>query len=661
MDSSSPIQVRVVYNPHILHLLYVKTRYLFNIINRHYRRRADLGDAVSYMLDCCILGGHHVDILVRDLALMMEHMQRESSPIQLGLCHFEVYLFRVIQTFRTPIEPVDALFSSGYYVCETKLSSIVTKETHRMTIQKLLREYVEGYYFNERTSKERVVLFFNLKRMMEKEVLDSRLDQEDSAFEIMYDQELTATLFYLYFLSELYCLNEIDNAKIKPSILIDTLIIKQRKFYTDSVAIPKHTVSEEFTLFDIMLQNAFNCLCIIYGDLVISRLRYYSKKATASEQLNQTDEQSSQSGGGFFSSLFYTEQTTKGTPSTTSTTSTNSTTKSPVKRILQDSSSSSSSSARQQLNSEYTLSRPLVEVLSPVVVSNLDGSLKILGHKNELYQVSASSTKLVPVSYLPLRENQLIYTLCMYRLAFDLKLAEAHPDCRTTTRNTKNSIRVGCYLCAYAKREKEGNNKIRDFIESCNSRDLENPCHGNNYDAEYRHLSESISQVHLDLLPSLTLRNFKTLISIFWLFEFMPLRIKGETVYHNLFRMIDPVTLLQDLSKTVTLSHLEKTMSEIISLCYKKLRLEQDQLMIVIEREQSVAMACELVNLFSASVSMQVSEIQRYERSVSTELMVDSAELYREVAAVLKIIYMGHVNVLLQVIMERHDHVNFDV
>jgi hypothetical protein len=647
---STPLQVRVVYNPHILHLLYVKTRYLFNVIDRHYRRRADIGDSFSYMLDCCVLGGHHVDILVRDLVLMMEHMQRELSPIQLGLCHFEVYLFRAIQTFRTPIEPQDSLFTSGNYVCETKLSSIVSKETHRMALQKLLREYVQDYYFNETKSIERVVLLFNLKAMMEKEVLDNRIDQEDSAFEIMYDQELTATLFYLYFLSELYCLNEIDNAKIKPTILIDTLIIKQRKFYTDSVALPKYVASAEFNVFDIMLQNAFNCLCIIYGDLVISRLRYYSKKATHSEQLNQTNNTNSS----FFSSLFYADQSTKWTPSAEITTATTTTTKSPVKRVLHESS-------RQQLNSEYTLTRPVVEVVSPVTVSSVDGSIKILGHKNDLYQMTTASTKLVPVTYLPLRENQLIYTLCMYRLAFDLKLAEAHADCRTMTRNTKNSIRVSCFLCAYAKREKEGNNKIRDFIEQCNSRDLENPCHGNNYDAQYTHLSESISQVHLDLLPSLTLRNFKTLISIFWLFEFMPLRIKGETVYHNLFRIIDPVTLLQDLTKTVTISHLEKTMSETISLCYKKLRLEQDQKMIVIEREQSVAMACEIVNLFSASVSMQVSEIQRYERSLSTELMVECTELYREVSGALKTIYMGHLNVLLQVIMERHDHVKFDV
>ncbi len=525
-----------------------------------------------------------------------------------------------------------------------------------MAIQKLLREYVQVYYFNESKSKERVVLLFNLKAMMEKEVLDNRIDQEDSAFEIMYDQELTATLFYMYFLSELYCLNEIDNAKIKPTILIETLIVKQRKFYTDSVALPKHVVSAEFNVFDIMLQNAFNCLCIIYGDLVISRLRYYSKKATLSQQLKETEEQAS--GSSFFSSLFYADQSTKWTPSADTTmTTTTTTTKSPVKRILHERNDSS----RQQLNSEYTLTRPVVEVVSPVVVSSVDGSFKTLAHKNDLYQMTASSTKLVPVTYLPLRENQLIYTLCMYRLAFDLKLAEAHADCRTTTRNTKNSIRMSCYLCAYAKREKEGNNKIRDFIEQCNSRDLENPCHGNNYDAQYKHLSESISQVHLDLLPSLTLRNFKTLISVFWLFEFMPLKIKGETVYHNLFRIIDPVTLLQDLTKTVTISHLEKTMSETISICYKKLRLEQDQKMTVIELEQSVAMACEIVNLFSASVSMQVSEIQRYERSLSTELMVECTELYREVSGALKTIYMGHLNVLLQVIMERHDHVNFDV
>lgn len=633
---------RVVYNPHILHLLYVKTRYLFNTINRYYRQRIESGhgdgNAFAYIVDCCVLGNHHVDVIVRDLVLMMSRMANTPFPIQLALCHFEVYLFRAIQTFRTALEPLDMLFTTGYYVCETKLSSVVTRDTHTLSLQRVLREYIEEYYFRPSVEKseQRIVLFFNLKSMMEKEVADNVIDKADSVFHIVYDQELSATLFYLYLMSELYCLNELDSARINPVVLLDTQVIKQRKLYQDAFTVETNVANGEFTLFQLTLVKAFHSLCVVYRDLVIDRLVYRSKSDTA---VVVVPEKESSTESGFFSSLFYASE---------STTSTTSTTK---RKVAID----------RHINNEYTLSRPVTDTVSPVLLNQRDGTTRVLGNKNDLYQVHSSNTVLVPVTYLPLEENPLIYTLCMYRVAFDLKLAEAHTRCRTTL-NTTNSIRNPCLLCAYGRREKEGNNKLKDFIQHCNSYDLENPCTHGDFVPQYTRLCEQIAQIHIDLLPSLTLRNFKTLISIFWLFEYMPITLKAETSYHNLFNIIDPITLLNDLSKTVTVTHLEKAMSQIILSCYKKLRIEYDATSInVIEREQSIAMASEIINLFSASVSMQINDIQRYERSLSTELTVDATQLFREVSTALKTIFLAHLNVLLQVIMERHDHVDFSI
>jgi len=40
---------------------------------------------------------------------------------------------------------------------------------------------------------------------------------------------------------------------------------------------------------------------------------------------------------------------------------------------------------------------------------------------------------------------------------------------------------------------------------------------------------------------------------------------------------------------------------------------------------------------------------------------LDATQLCREVAAAFKKIYLGHLNILLQVIMERRDHIEFDI
>lgn len=635
-----------MYNPYVLYLLHVKMRYLFNVLNRLYRRRLehDSDAAFTYLLDCCVLNNLYAKVLIEDLILMQERMREQPFPLDLARCHFEYYLFRATQLFRSNGDGIDLLFASSYFKCESRLSIDINRDIHVMSIQRLIATYTENYYFRHSTaqSQQRVTLFFNMKLLLERAVTEARLDKEDSLFYIRYDSELTAILFYLYLISELYCLNEIDALVLNPSLIVADYNVKQRRLFDScisNVALPlQSNVKEQFTMSHQVLHKAFKVLADLFHTLVLDRLTFYSKSTTS------TTTTSTSGDTGFFSSIF--------------------------SSLPEQQQQSHSNLHRENyenyvkvLNREYRLTRP------PSEPHSLADNRVNLG-TGEYYEIgSRPCAKLIPITYLPLRENPLLYTLCLYRLAFDIKVAEAHSDCRGSTFSVKGQTygasgrKPGeCYLCAYGKRSNGNNEKVRDFIELCRMYTLENP----SQTEEFIHLSVQLEKLYIDLMPSHTLRHFKTLTSVCWLFEYLPLAPSptGSTkndraVCHNLLRMINPVTLIDDLTRHTTHTKLDKAMWDLISTAYKKLRINHT--LDVIEREQALSLECEIARLFTESVNMQCNEIQRYERSQSIELSLDSTHMCREVGAALKKIYMGHLNILLQVIMEMHDGINFDI
>lgn len=665
-------QVVTVYNPYILHLLYIKMKYLFNVINRLYTRHED---DFAFLLDHCVLKNHYAEVLVQDLVLLRDRMYSEKFPIELALCHFEVYLFRTIQTFRTALEPLDSLFTSGYYQCETALTKTITRDTHTMALQKLLREYTREYYLSHNPAKstQRITLFFNMKNLLEKEVSSAVIDKEESLFYIRYDSELVATLFYLYFISQLYCLNEMETTRLNPALLLDNCVIKQRKLFSSASQLKKgggggggtniattttKTGGEEFSIIETILQRAFHSLYLMYQSLVIDRLTFYTRENATNHHA------ASEESYGFFSSFM--SSSGANTTSTTSTTST---------KLHIPVYEESYLNYLRIVNHEYRLSTPSDGALAPMLRPCFDGSnggnVKRIGRSafyNEPLKSKATGTNgtiLVPLVYLPLRENPTLYVLCLYRLAFDVKLGQAHNECKTSSSTGTTKKKAECYLCAYTKRDKENNLRFREFITHCNSFDIENPSPSQSTQAT--RLCEVLDKVHLHLMPSRSLRNYKTLTTVFWLFEFIPLSYSKQSEKHsthNLFRMINPTTLMTELTRTVTTCELDKAMWNLICISYKKLHLEAELLAstsVVSEEEHRLAMECEIVRLLAEAVNMQFNEIQCYQRSLSVEVALDATQLCREVAAAFKKIYLGHLNILLQVIMERRDHVEFDI
>ena len=103
-------RVCVVYNPYILHLLYVKMRYMRQIVMRYYRRYSDKAEDVTRLMDYCVLNDAYTQILTRDLEVMQAFMQKEEFPMPLYYCHYEYYLFRLSQVFKAPGDSIDALY-----------------------------------------------------------------------------------------------------------------------------------------------------------------------------------------------------------------------------------------------------------------------------------------------------------------------------------------------------------------------------------------------------------------------------------------------------------------------------------------------------------------------------------------------------------------------
>jgi len=632
-------QVRAVYNPYILHLLYVKLRYLFNVLNRLYVWKSDDFD---YLVEHCVRHNHYAELLVRDLVLLRDQMQGESSPIELSLCHFEVYLLRAIQTFRTAFDPVDQLMSSGYYVCEAKLSRVIVRETHTMPLQRLLRQYTFTYYLCESDEKARLrlALFFNMKALLEKEIAQNQMNKE-LAFYIHYDGELVATLFYLYFISQLYCLNELEGTKVNPSLVIDHYVIKQRKLLSDSkqkaskVCQPI-TTDDEGARNEALLQQAFQIVYDSYHTLVIDRLKFYTKGNTTNTSSVENNSE------GFLSALFASST------------------------INESANELNYLKYLRHINREYKLKAPVTPVYSPAL-KHTKSKVGVSAFYNETrIPPSASGRTSIPMTYLPLKENPLLYTLCLYRMAFDVKMGEAHLDCHGATFSPLKK-RTECYLCAYGKHEKENNLKLRDLIRLCQCHDLENPCNIS-HTTQFERLAEKLDGVHLDLMPSLSLRCFKTLTAVFWLFEFVPLAVSKDfpdkRAPHNLFRMINPTPLLRDLSRSLMVSHLDKDMWNLLCVSYKKVRLDtllSQNPSLVSEQEHRLAMECEIVRLLADVVNMQCNEIQAYERSLSSDAKIDATHMCREVAAALKKIYIAYLTSLLQVIVDRHDIVELDL
>lgn len=603
--------VRFVYNPHVLHLLYVKMRYLHFFVTRYYRYYTEeynvVEDGKTHLLDYCIMNDWYAEILTRDLDLMQSQMKKEEFPLDLCYCHYEYFIFRLSQVFRAPGDAIDELYGGRRFECENNALKQMDKEEYRLSIQSLLRRYVEEFYFDpedaRKKSARRVGLLFNVKETLEKEVKENMIDQENMVFTIKYDSESTATLFYIHLIEELLCLHERKNASREVAEMTEYVFSKRRLFKEEATVVARRNESTG----------------ILHIDHISSMLTLFSNnlRQTFSSQLTGRIVYDTKTPQWSLASLIGGD-----------TTETTSETKKKQARSL------------HAVNKEVYLPQPLDDTKTWE-----DSTVKVVGKSNFYGNGNKERTTLASIRYFMLSndEDRVYYTHMLYRIAFELYMRDDH-KCRSITTKT-------CYICEYCK-SGTVNKKLTRFFLLCEEQ-IEDPesAYGRS-----THLKKELVDIRIDHIPSLNQFCFKALSNVFCLFGTLP----GNRERGAMINMIDPVKLLYKLSETVVLHKLEKRMFEISTLCLKKVMgLQEEEAVddnVYIAREQALAMDVELVRLINEAVLDQMDELKRYSRSMSTRIITeDKVDLFcKEVVKVLHHIYIAHIDVLCQVIAMRN-------
>lgn len=614
---------RLVYNPYVLHLLHTKMRYLLRLVTRHYKRCTENELTMSSLMDYVVLNNLYAEVLTRDLDEMLGAMRAQRFPVDLAHCHYEFYLFRFSQVFRLPMEPLTELFGSRYYKCESKLLRVVgEQELCRASLQIALRGYMESFYLHVASAEKaqrRVQLFFHVKETMEAEVIDEVLDKESTRVLIRYDDELVATLFYIHLLEELLCLHENEANQIHHHQSISGAFkFVERNLYkpilTPIVIDASNDDSHLVTL--VLLQKLMHTMCTTYREQVVSCVRYTSVGGGG-----DGDAESSWFSG-FTSSL--------------------------TKKI----SSSEDRRHNLQLNNEYILERPLNEAVTVAISTASMTTIKSVVGKSEFYGGGGVTPKkkyqypvTLPIEYLTFTENRRHYELFLYRLVFELRLREGH-RCGTTTK--------ACYLCTYFKRN-DVNTRISRFLQIC-AEPVESP----ECSARLSAMKDDLSSMVLDLTQPILLYGYKVLANVITLLDHLPL---GNGATFPLTEFLNPCKLVDDLSESVKLPRLEAKMTEVTELCTQKAGFPKgkEREAVVVAREQDLAMDIELVRLISVAINSQETDIVRYERSTTPLLLsLESTTMAIHVAKLLRRIYVAHVDVLCQLIAERHGSVKFN-
>ncbi len=605
---------RVVYNPYVLYLLLTKLRYLTRVTWRYYAQYA--ADNNNNLLDYVILNNLHTEVLTLDLEAMQSAMQKEKFAFDLSFCNYEFYLFRVLVVFRMPMSHMDELFGTRYYKCELDaLLKLTEKGMYEGKIQNLVRLYIEAFYFNAadgRRCQRRVELFMHVKHTMEQEVGEGILDKEDNDFAVEYDNELAATLFYIHLFEEFLCLQEsqarqVDREQQQPGIE-EFKFVKRKLFKPMAMST---LLNETDDLVTILLKKLVIAMCNTYREQVLQRIIFTVEKEDAPSHPKVDS-----------SSYSWFSKTTTPTPTTTTNTVN-----------------------KKRVNDEYLLERPLNDAVtvtfSTTAMTTVKSEFYGTPQKKQIYPLA------VPIEYLTFAENRIHYALFLYRLCFELRLREEHQHCRSIAE--KKTL---CYLCHYFARH-DANKRMSSFFQIA-SESVEGP----EYAARLPHVKDDLGKILVDLAQPIVLYGYKVLANLFMLFDCLPL---ADGNCHALVALINPVKLIDDLSISVSLNRLEAKMTELITDCKKKTGFKDvgDQAHQVIVKEECLAMDTALLTLISNLINGQRNEIERYERSITTMVSVDSTAIATQVSRLLKKFYQSHLDVLCQLIADRRTAVKF--
>lgn len=632
MTTQEPIRgTLVIYNPYTTHLLYLKAHYVGALLEKYYyARRDELGvDAYYRMMRCAILERHHVKWVTRETYAMQRRVEKEHFGIDLVYCNIEYFLHRFTQVYRIADESIDYGFVGKPYKCETAMSRLFLDNEACEALRRSLYAYLEYYYLTPDVAKveTRVDLFFLLKKTLETDVDEelSPSNEEDNRrskriYMLRYSKEMIAILVQLYLVNEFIALYTLKKNEIHHKTAVAHFV-----YQPDETSVPVlKTVTTDMDSPEMVLfvKMRFE-LQRIYRQEALLNTRYPAAKETLVRQEATLTMA--------ISDILFNTGVESVTPS-----------------------------KEEDEGDEYVIFKRANESINMCMAYNEPpAALVSIGESSEeilapcLY-IEYDKTTLRPrvinhYAYLRYDEQSFDhYANIVFRLLLEGQLYEAHRGCskaRTTTTTTKRVATSVCLLCDYFKLVDK---KIREMYRAIHYYTV-NHCSAEEYNDRVK-LDETLANHYIQPTRGLVSRVHRILYSMTFLYArlaILPLAEAKPLRERRLLTMLDPVKLFALLSRSLTIDELENDMMRLLSQCGLS---DDDDGEDPSDEALDMALELEYVKQIINAINAQQTEIEKYERSLTIEVSLNSSLLHSQVIHNLKLIYAAYLQILCNIV-----------
>lgn len=630
--SQEPIRgTLVVCNPYTLHLLYLKSHYVGALLEKYYqaRRRNELGvDAYYRMMRSVILEQHHVKWATKETCAMQRRVEKEQFGIDLVYCNVEYFLHRFTQVYRLDDESIDHGFVGKPYKCETAMNRLFLDASACETLRRSLYAYLEYYYLAASESKieTRVDLLFLLKKTLELDV-DEELSPSGSdekhkkkkIYVLRYSKEMIAILVQLYLVNEFIALYTLKKNEIHHDAALTGFV-----YQPDETSVPVITTTTTTT------SDSDSPEMVLFVKMRFELQRIYRQEALLNTRYPATKETLPPvevSLSAAFKDLIF---------------STGIENVEPVKE-------------EDDQEDEYVIFKRVNEALNgcmayfepPMAIVPLgETSQEILAPRLHIEYDEATLRPRVINRYVYLRFDEQSfdhYANVVFRLLLEGQLYEAHRGC-SRARSTKTRSTTVCLMCDYFKLATDKN--VREMYRAFHYYTV-NHCYAEEYNDRVK-LDTSLADHYIQPTHSLVARTHRILFSMSLLYArlaILPLVEAKPLRERRLLTMLDPVKLFRTLSHSLSLTEeLENDMMRLLSKCGLP---DGDE-----PSDDALDMALELeyVRQIINAINAQQTEIEKYERSLTIEVSLNSSLLHSQVIHNLKLIYAAYLQILCHIV-----------
>lgn len=638
--------VLTIYNPYVVHLLYLKTHYLTQLLEKYYQSKRELDtDAYYRMMRSVILERHHVPWIVRETAALHRRVEKERFPLDLVYCNIEYFLHRFTQLFRTRDESLDLGFIGKHYKCEVAMSRLFLDETTCETLRRSIYAYLEYYYLAPSEAKvtTRVDLLFLLKKTLEEDVEDGG---DTNRRVLRYTKEMTAILAQLYLVNEFLALVTLKTREIRHDDVIPRFVYQRDELIPPLLCDepPDNTYSPEINL---LIKMRFE-LHRLYRQEATINTRYPTVSSSSQQQQHQPEPTL----GAAIKDLLFNTGVESGTTTT-------------VDEKDENAEYEAFKHANQNLNAFMVYETPPA-VLVPITTGATPQESKLLASRRyiEYDEKTLRARVIKEYAYLRFESSTFVhYEDVVIRLLLEGLFHQAHRGCRKARSPTSNVIVTTsskkaaqvCLLCDYFK---VGDKKMRDLYREIHYYTV-NHCYAEEQ-RDREKLDETLAEHCLTIMAPLVARAYHSLYSVALLYARLALYPMDDAMPLNerrLLTLLDPIKLLDSLAQPLIMDELEEAIARLLTLCQQRLGIEETEATTWSAKTLDLALEVELVKIVINAINAQQTEIEKYERSLTTEVSLNSSALHGQVIHHLKRLYAAYLQCLCHAIRRENEKV----